>query len=86
MEWEEGMGEILTRSSFRSSADRSSGGWRPTVADCGDAMEPNAGRQCWQDWGGLEEVTEVMEGIAMGGVDWKKFPNARASGARRIYT
>ena len=39
---------------------------------------------CWKDWNGLEKVTEVTEGIGMGGVDWKKFPHARASGARRI--
>jgi hypothetical protein len=36
---------------------------------------------CWQDWNGLEEVTEVTafwrEGIG-------KFSHARASGARRI--
>ena len=41
---------------------------------------------CWQDWNGLEEVTEVMEGIGMEGVDWEKFSHAQASGARRIYT
>ena len=39
---------------------------------------------CWQDWNGLEEVTEVTEGIGMGVRDWKKFSHARASGARRI--
>ncbi len=39
---------------------------------------------CWKDWNGLEEVTEVTEGIGMGGGDWKKFSHARASGARRI--
>ena len=39
---------------------------------------------CWQDWNGLEEGTEVTEGIGMGGGDWKKFPHAGASGARRI--
>ena len=37
-----------------------------------------------KDWRGLEEVTEVTEGIGMGGGDWKKFSHARASGARRI--
>ena len=37
-----------------------------------------------KDWNGLEEVTEVTEGIGMGGGDWKKFSHARASGARRI--
>ena len=36
-----------------------------------------------KDWNGLEEVMEVTEGIGMGGRDWKKFPHARASGARR---
>ena len=41
---------------------------------------------CWKDWNGLEEVTEVTEGIGMGGGDWKKFPHARASAARRIST
>ena len=33
---------------------------------------------CWKDWGGLEEVTEVTEGIGMGGGDWKDVPHARA--------
>ena len=36
-----------------------------------------------KDWRGLEEVTEVTEGIGMGGGDWKKFSHARAGGARR---
>ena len=39
---------------------------------------------CRQDWNGLEEVTEVTEGIGMEGGNWKKFAHARASGARRI--
>ncbi len=40
----------------------------------------------WQDWNGLEEVTEVTEGLeGMGEGDWKKFLHARASGARRIH-
>ena len=43
-----------------------------------------------KDWRGLEEVTEVAEGIGMGGCwmgggDWKDFPHARARGARRIF-
>ena len=39
---------------------------------------------CWKDWNGVEEVTEVTEGVGMGGRDWEKFPHARASRARRI--
>ena len=68
--------------------------WQP-VAACGSGLDPpnikisdsggldleawclDAG--CWQDWNGLEEVTE-----GCGGGDWKKFPHAQASGARRI--
>jgi hypothetical protein len=31
---------------------------------------------CRQDLNGLEEVTEVTEGIGMGGGDWKEFSHA----------
>ena len=37
-----------------------------------------------KDWNGLEGVTEVTEGIGMGGGDWNDVPHARASGALRI--
>ena len=70
--------------------------WRP-VAACAAGLDPpnikisdSGGLDleawmpgCWKDWNGLEEVTEVMEGIGRGAGDCKKFPHARASGARR---
>ena len=39
---------------------------------------------CWRDWDGLEELTEVTEGIGMGGGHGKDVQHARVRGARRI--
>ena len=41
---------------------------------------------CWQDWSGLEEVTEGLGWMLDGRRGSKDFPHARARGARRIWT
>ena len=58
-------------------------GLDPANMKISDSGGLDAGR--WKDSNGLEEVKEATEALeGMGGGDWKKFPHARASGARRI--